>query len=226
MSILETAVIYILIGSVVSMAMFFSQRPQRWALRIVGGVVHLVLWPFFAPFLLGSAVERQDRGGSEDRDRKAETGKVLVEVQLLESLGQVGGIAEELLGPQMESVRRLSRSLRRMDTRLQEMDRLLATPEFDRGQVEKVLVELQETIGTEEDSRIQSVEARLRNIERLHRMRERARREVQEARLKMEEMTSQVLLMQFADPQQAEVAVQLQEIAATIDGLSESLFAL
>ena len=54
-------------------------------------------------------------------------------------------------------------------------------------------------------------------------MRRRARRDLQRALLKMEEMNSQILLLQFAEHPEDEIAENIQEIASTIDGLSEGL---
>lgn len=229
MGVFETTIIYTIIGLVMAAAMALSARATSMVTKAGLFPLHTVLWPFFAPVLLGRAVDRGDPD-TEKRDTKRAARAVAdprirdAEAQLLSALSRVGGIAEELLGPQMESVRNLSDSLGRMDARLTEMDALLASREFDRQAAEQALRELLDSPDIDnDDARIESVQARLRNIERLHHMRERARRDLQRAILKMEEMNSQILLLQFADRPEGEIAESIQDIAATIDGLSEGL---
>jgi hypothetical protein len=231
MGILEPTIIYGIVGAVLAAALIIASPGAPIATRCGLFVVHAALWPFFAPALLGRATANlgavipeksgeDDFGALDPRIRAAEA-------RLITALSRLDGVAEEILAPQMESVRNLSRSLARMDMRLAEMDELLTSPEFDRVEAEKALRGLIDNPQiTADDSRIESIEARLRNIDRLHHMRERARRDIERAILKMEEMNSQILLFRFADKPENEMAELIGDISATVDGLSEGLFTI
>ncbi len=231
MGIFETGVIYTLIGLAVAASLALMRRTPMSLTRAGLFVVHTICWPFFAPIIFGGAVEKGDRAPEDDR---ASTPGLCRDVadpqirrcsaQLLAALDRVGGIAEELLGPQMESVQNLSTSLERMDERIAEMDALLESSEFDEDDAERALEALLEDPNVDNtDERVESVRSRLRNIDRLQKMRRRARRDLQRALLKMEEMNSQILLLQFAEQPEDEIAQNIQDIASTIDGLTEGL---
>lgn len=230
---IETTVIYLLVGSTVAAAMALSS-PSRSPAPAAGlFVLHALAWPFFAPLVLGRALEDRSppltakpRDATEG-DHATDSRIDRAQTQLMKALQRVGPVAEELLGPKMESLQDLCQSLHRMESRLAEMDALLKSDEFDRRAAEKALKDLLDNAETNDgDPRIDSVRSRLRNIDRLHQMRRRARRDLQNALLKMEEMHSQILLLQFAEEQEDEIAENIQEIATTIDGLSESLLAI
>lgn len=233
MEVFETAVIYLLVGTTVASAMALS-GPTRSVPSAVGlFVVRVCTWPFFAPILLARAVDTENPSEAEPgdfdtdslpEDPRRNSPVDRVQAQLLAALERVGPVAEQLLGPQMESVNNLSRSLRRMQRRVDEMDALLDSPEFDKKSADQALENLLEDPDIDDgDPRIESVRSRRRNIDRLHRMRRRARRDLEKALLKMEEMNSQILLLQFAEKPNDEIAENIQEIASTIDGLSEGL---
>ena len=230
MGIVETIVLYSLVGLVVAAAFVVWQPIDSLSKNVVLFGTHLLLWPIFAPVLLGRAVDASAHGDtSHDRPSRIspdfDNAQISeVEKQLMEALDTVGGIAEELLGGELENIRRLSDSLATMDRRIAEMDALLGSDEFDRQQAERTLKRLLDDPDiAEDDDRIESVRARLRNIDRLMNMRDRARRDLDRAVLKMEEMISQILLLQFADQPEEEIAENIHEIASTIDGLSEGL---
>ena len=232
MGIFETSIIYTLVGFAVATSLALARRTSSKLAQAGLFIVHTICWPFFAPVLLGGALEQGDSppAGADPSEVPGKSAPKNiadprirgVEAKLMAALDRVGGIAEELLGPQMESVRDLSESLAAMDERIAEMDALLGSAEFDQEEAEQALETLLEDPDIDDgDERIESVRSRLRNIERLQKMRHRARRDLQRALLKMEEMNSQILLLQFADQPEEEIARNIQEIASTIDGLSE-----
>ncbi|MFU8804921.1 MAG: hypothetical protein ACNA8W_13995 [Bradymonadaceae bacterium] len=231
MGIIETTIIYGIVGAVLAAGLAIASPGTPLAARFGLFFVHSALWPFFAPTLLGRATQgpQSEPGHSPpEHDSSALDPRIhAAEARLITALSSLDGIAEEVLAPQMESVRNLSRSLARMDTRQAEMDELLTSPEFDRDEAENALRALLDNPQiTPDDSRIESIEARLRNIERLHTMRERAQRDIERAILKMEEMNSQILLFRFADKPENEMAELIGDISATVDGLSEGLFTM
>lgn len=233
MGILETLIVYTIIGLVVATAMALSNPQTSPLTRLATMTSHTLLWPFFAPVLLGkpdnnapvhNAIRTpQTPPWTDTRIRDAERG-------LLAALARLDGIAEEVIAPHTESVKNLTRSLAKMDERAREMDELLRSPEFDKNNAQIALAALIEHTGEHDsqscDTRIESIRARIRNIERLQTMRERTRTDIERAVLKMEEMSSQILLLRFADCPETDMANLIAEISATVDGLSESLFTL
>ncbi len=230
MGILETLIIYTLIGMVIATAMAISNPQASPLIKLATITSHTLFWPFFAPVLLGkpnpnpnttthnATPTPQTPPWTDTRIRDAERG-------LLTALSRLDGIAEEIIAPHTESIKSLTRSLAKMDERAREMDELLQSPEFDPISAQTALNTLLEhTKNTEKDTRTESIRARIRNINRLQTMRERTRTDIERAVLKMEEMSSQILLLRFADCPETDMANIISDISATVDGLSESLF--
>ncbi len=230
MQLFETTVIYLLVGLTVAAAMAITGPGRSLASAGAHFLFHTVAWPFFAPLLLGRAIEEKPRsrapsGPTKPRINGSPPGRIdKIEARLVDALQRLGPVAEEVLGPKLESVHDLSRSLHRMEARQAEMDALLESDEFDRHSAEQALQRLLDDPDVaDDDPRLDSLRSRLRNIDRLHRMSHRTRRDLQQALLKMEEMNSQILLLQFAEQRSEQIADHIQEIASTIEGLSESL---
>ena len=232
MGIEGTAVMYALVGFAVATA-YAVGAPAKTTPAAAGHfVTQLLFWPLFAPVLLGRALDAGDdtaAGPHQPRriTEKAEGNEDAIthaEAQLMEALDTVGGVADELLGEELDNIHRLSDSLAAMQRRIAEMDALLESDEFDAEQAEATLRRLADDPDVaDDDERIESVRARLRNIQRLHNMRRRARQNLDRAVLKMEEMASQILLLRFADHPEDQIAENIHDIASTIDGLSEGL---
>lgn len=217
MGITETTIIYGIIGVVVAAALWMSGSSSGPA-RVGLFALHVALWPFFAPILLARS------GGAGPQPPVEATAAVKhdprlrqVEEQLGAATAGLDGFADELLGPQMARLRNLTGSLAGMSRRLAEMDELLATREFDEERVREVLD------AADDEVRIESVQARLRNIERLQEMRRSLSADYERAILKIEEISSQVSLLRFADHPEREVGELVEDIAATVEGLSEGL---
>jgi hypothetical protein len=245
MGITETSIIYAIIGAVVASAMWLATPAEHAIVRGSRFVLHTVLWPFFAPLLLGRSFEAEPSAARAwpARDQGGDPRVNQAEQRLLDALASLDGIAEDVLGSQMEHVRDLTGSLAAMARRVGEMDELLATGEFDQERAQAAL----EAIGQQEDqqedgadpdtadmhtadmhaadmqARRDSVRARLRNIRRLKQMRHASSADLERAILKIEEISSQIRLLRFADRPEHEVSGLIQDIAATVEGLSEGL---
>ena len=219
----ETSIFYGIIGVVVAAAMWLSGTSKNGLARAGLFGVHAVLWPFFAPILLGRAVS-----GAEGDQRALEATSrdprlCQAEEQLWAALSSLDGIAEDVLGPDMARVKSLTGSLEQMSHRLAEMDELLKSPEFDERRVRAALEEMDTQRQAGDSARASSIRARLRNIERLEQMRRGLSADFERAILKIEEISSQISLLRFADHPEQEVGELIQDIAATVEGLSEGL---
>lgn len=252
MGITETSIIYTIIGAVVASAMWLAGPAEHVMFRGARFVLHTIFWPFFAPLLLGRSLEASPAATSQGPTRRhGEDPRVhQAEQRLLQALASLDGVAEDLLGSQMDRVRDLTGSLAAMAGRMSEMDELLATDEFDEERAQLAL----EAICQQEDrpadpssedwssedpssadrlskqahtigihARRDSVGARLRNIRRLKQMRQALSADLERAILKIEEISSQIRLLRFADRPEHEVSELIQDIAATVEGLSEGL---
>jgi hypothetical protein len=223
MGVVETILIYAIVGLVVATALILREEvpgPFWGVLRFAGA---FVFWPLFAPSLLATsspvATSPRRLSGFEARIAEAEG-------QLRAALGKLQGAGHGALAPEVARVRTLWGALVAMSTRLGEMDEMLETPEFDAHRARRVLQDLETRGHGQEDLRVQSVQARLRNIERLRDMRARAGEDLERALLKIEEMSSQILLLAFAGRPEAEVADLIRDIAQTVDDITEGLLAV
>ena len=122
MGVIETCILYLLLGGVVAVALVLRAEGQSPGSRAVTFVSGVFFWPVFAPFLLApGACRRPPRSppARAARDR------------LVGALGQVEGLAADVLRPEVARLRGLVDAVGKMEARVAEMDALLATPEFD-----------------------------------------------------------------------------------------------
>lgn len=226
MGITETSIIYGIIGVVVASAMWLSRPAESALVGVSRLVLHTLLWPFFAPVLLGGGASPTVTTSSPmpaptppNLDPRVDE----AERRLLDALSSLDGVAEDVLGLEMQRVRDLTGSLANMARRIAEMDELLATDEFDAARAERALSALGAGDSPDNRARRDSVQARLRNIRRLEQMRQALSADLERAILKVEEISSQIRLLRFADRPEHEVSGLIQDIAATVEGLSEGL---
>ena len=142
------------------------------------------------------------------------------------AFSKLGDVSGGILSSEGERVRGVTSSLVTMSRRCREMDTFLNSPEFDASSVQATLAELTARGYPDDDPRINSVRTRLRNIERLRSLRDQTQENLERAILKMEEMSSHVLLLRFAENSEAEVVELIREITANVEGISEGLLAL
>lgn len=215
MGMVETCILYLLLGGVVAVALVLRAERRSWGARVVTFVAGVFFWPVFAPFLL-SPVHSAAPATPPARAAQA---------RLLGALGQVEGLAADVLRPEVARLRGLVEAVGKMEARVTEMDALLATPEFDRAAASEQLEALSRRGLTPEDPRVQSVQARLRNMERLAAMRERTAADLERVVLQLEEMGSRLQLLKFAGRPDAELVELLQSVASSVEEVTEGLLA-
>ncbi len=217
MSFSATLLIYLVIGLVVASAnLLLSARAPRLE-RVLAFTAAVPFWPIFAPFLI--ARPRVSRSGSTDGG--LETRIEAAVARLIEALGSLDGIADDVLGPEVERVTGLGRALRTMARRSAEMSALLATPELSKPRALQSLAALEET--SPANPRAASIRARIANIERLESMQARTLEALERALLEAEEIGTRMALLRFADRPEDEVVRMIRDIAASVEGVSESL---
>jgi hypothetical protein len=218
MGIVETCILYLLLGGVVAVALVLRAEGKGRVARAVTFVAGVFFWPVFAPFLLSAAQPAAPEAPVTPPARAAQS-------RLLAALGQVEGLAADVLRPEVARLRGLVEAVGKMETRVAEMDALLATPEFDRAAASGQLEALARRGLPPEDARVQSVQARLRNMERLVAMRERTAADLERVVLQLEEMGSRLQLLKFAGRPDAELVELLQSVASSVEEVTEGLLA-
>lgn len=225
MGIVETSIVYGILGLVMAVAMVLRQEGLGGAKLFGLFVLGALFWPLLAPTVLARSGKPPPGGGpgsgagfdSSSRIRAAEE-------RLLSALARVkGGVAEDVLAPEVARVRALGGSLGAMAKRLCEIDELLGSPEFDEAGVRAALADLEARGHGDDDPRVISVRARLRNIDRLRTMRARTSDDLERALLKIEEMASQMLLLKFAGKPDAEVVGLIKDIADSVGSITDAL---
>jgi len=221
MGIVETGIVYAILGVVVAAAMTLREPEVSLARRLPLGALRILFWPLFAPVLLAAAVQAgtpaPEQTAGLDPRLSAAGAELVVAITTLDQW--TGGV----LRSEIERARGLMASLAATGRRLSEMEAILQTPEFDAAKAEALLADLERRGRTADDPRTQSVAARLRNIRQLREMRDRARDQLERALLKMEEMSSQLRLLRFTRNSDGEVADLIHEIAASVEGIAEGL---
>lgn len=215
MGVVETCILYLLLGGVVAVALVLRAEGKGPGARVVTFVAGVFFWPVFAPFLLSPA-----------RQAVAVTPPArAAQSRLLAAVGQVEGLAADVLRPEVARLRGLVEAVGKMEARVAEMDALLAPPEFDRAAASRQLEALSQRGLPPEDGRVQSVQARLKNMERLAAMRERTAADLERVVLQLEEMGSRLQLLKFAGRPDAELVELLQSVASSVEEVTEGLLA-
>jgi chromosome segregation ATPase len=221
MGIIETFMIYLVIGMVVATALWVAHGRMLRVAAVFDLVTWVMLWPFFAPLLFGQALTTDSPRVSSTRPRDAKESRLHeTQQRLLQAIGRLDGLAEGVIKPQLTQIDAMVRSLDVAEHRLQEMEEMLRSREFDMTQVDAALHDLRGKGYDDKEPRVRSLGARRRNIERLQTMRDRTRDELDRALVKLEEISSQVLLLRFADQPETKLASLLKEVAGNVDGLA------
>lgn len=234
MGVLETAIFYLVIGAAIAFSSLLIEREQTHAKRAALFAGTLIFWPAFAPFLFNRVTARPKDAELAPAPRAPETANdspldrriASTEAELLASMERLHGVAETVLAPELARVRKLAVALHGMAKRLAEMDRLLETPEFSAARAEALLAELEAKVKDRDDARLLSVRARMRNIERVRAMRVKTADELERAIFKMEEMSSQMIVLELAGGAEAEVVESMRELALSIDAAVETSLAV
>jgi len=236
MGVVETGIIYGLIGLVVATALLLRDRGPGAVGRVgrVGRVAlflqGLCFWPVHAPALLARErrpePEMQVGGGGRAAEDAAALGRRMREAQarLLEALANVEGAAQAV-APEVARVRLHTGQVEAMERRVLEIDELLATDELDLEAAREALRRMAARGIPASDSRHQSLEVRVRNIERLRAIRDRTLEDLERIALKLEEMSSRLKLLRFAGRPDAEVVQLFKEVADSVEGVTEGLLA-
>lgn len=216
MGIVETAVIYLILGVVVACATALYNpdltRPYV-ALRLP---LITACWPLFAPLLFVTSNPPPRSPGP----RAAPPARVEdVCEQAKEALAQLDGAAAEMLVDEPRRIGHLAEALKRMSTQIDNMEAALQTPQFDE---EAARAEL-ERAPSRDDGRGRAIRARLRNIERLRHIHASTVADFEHALSSLEEMVSQLTLLRFAQDSSADVVSRIKALASDVEAVTDGL---
>lgn len=216
MGVTGTLIIYAVVGLTVAAWTWMARRHRSYWENAVSVLFALAFWPVFLPFAFARPSPRAIAGASSSRfDRRIRDG----ETRLERALASLEGVAEDLLAPQRVHVAKLSDGLRAIARRADEMERLLATPEFDRRRAESLLAT------TDDDGYAERLKKRLENVTRLENLHDDAVRDLERALLQVEEIGSKMVLLRFVEDPDREALRLLEELALTVEGATEGLAA-
>ncbi|HZN92123.1 MAG TPA: hypothetical protein VFB81_05440 [Myxococcales bacterium] len=224
MGVLETGIIYGLIGIAVATALVLRSADESAPARVALFTLGTCFWPLYAPALLAPAKARDPgRGPSPDASTLSERMQA-AQARLLDALAQVDGVAQAV-APEVARVRLVTGQVAAMERRVREIDALLGTEEFDLAAARDALQRIAARGIPESDPRHQSLQVRVRNIERLRAIRDRTLEDLERIALKLEEMSSRLKLLRFAGRPDAEVVQLFKEVADSVEDVTEGLLA-
>lgn len=188
---LETCVLYLLVGLGIAVAVAQQRSDAMNAGRIGLFLGTILFWPLLGPLLLSQRNEPPVPAPPATRTDEAQQ-------RLSSALGSLDGLAGDVVAPEVARVRTLTGSITAMEHRLDEMDALLTTTEFDRTAVERTVQALLARGLAESDARVASARGRQRNIDKLRAMREQTSADLERVLLQIEEMSAQLKLLKLA----------------------------
>lgn len=197
------AALYLGLGVAVAVALRRREPSPMWTVPL-----HALVWPFVAPSLFVGAPVPAPSG---------------VESDVLAALGDLDGVAADVLAPELARLRAALASLGAARRRVGEMEALLDSPAFDRVRAEASLADLATRGLRADDSRRDSVRGRLATIDRLSGLLERTRVEVERADLKLEELGTRIRLLRFVERPGSDAADLIRDFAASVDAVGEAL---
>lgn len=179
----------------------------------------VLFWPLYLPVLLAGAprVPAAAPAGQPARDG-LDVAIARVDAELEAALGSLDGWAEDVLTRERGRIRELRAAWTAQAERIREMDRLLAVPAAE---------EPDDPAGVPEaatNERIRhSALARRQNLERLRRVRQSAHDDLLATLAWVRELVSMIHLAKFTGAPAARAEELVAQIAAAIEGLSETL---
>jgi hypothetical protein len=209
----QTLVLYLVIGVGVATAIHLAGGPRHW-FRVATAVP---FWPLYVPVLLTPRrvdVAEMPVGIPPPQDDWA-AAIARVDDELAAALGSLDGWAEDVLARERGRIRDLRSAWLAQARRIREMDRLLGRPESaDAGD---------DPSAAETDDRLRtSRAARRQNLDRLRALRKRAADDLAHSLAWVRQLVSMIHLAKFGGAPAARAEELVAQIAAAVEGLSES----
>lgn len=206
MKLAELGALYLLCG--VGCAALAMLRPAPPWTRACDGLLMVLLWPLYGPFVLARQSSGEPEGSSN-------------EIAFLAALRRAAGTPLAALLPDSATARALARRLRVAAGKVQEIDGLLGRQEFDEREALARQRELRERRASE--CAQSTLAIRLQNIRRLRSLRDRFARELDEVSELLVQLTTQAEVVRLAGAPDADARELVQEIVSRVEGLDRML---
>ena len=206
MRLLELGLLYGLIGA--GCAVVLLLRRSEIGGSYTDAVLLAGFWPVYGPFLLAK-MQGTDEGpeGSE--------------VAFLAALRHARTTPLAVLLPNQQTIRTLARRLRVAAAKVEEIDAILARPEFQEQSALSRQREL-EARGASEYA-LSTASIRIQNIRRLRALRDRFARELDEVQELLSQLRTQVEVVRLAGVPDDETRDLVQELVSRVEGLDRML---
>jgi len=212
MNVNALAILYglIALGCVIAAAL----RPER---RLVDLVLLVLLWPLYAPFYFARApalAPSPARATASERE---------LEQDLLAALRRASGTPLADILPDAETGGALAARLRSARAKLEEIDALLARPDFSAASA----TARQEQLERDGDERAAAIAAgRVQSIRHLVELRDRFRRDLDQVRELVAQLRIQAEVVRLAQSCDDGTRGLVAELCARVEGLDELLATL
>jgi hypothetical protein len=206
MKLLDLGLMYGLLG--LGCALVLLVRRSEVGGNWLDAVLLAGFWPVYGPFLL-ARIQGTDDGpeGSE--------------VAFLAALRKARGTPLAALLPDQQTVTALGRRLRVATHKVQEIDAILARPEFQQREALGRLRELQERGAS--DCALSTASIRIQNIRRMQSLRDRFARELDEVQELLNQLRTQAEVVRIAGVADDETRDLVQELVSRVEGLDRML---
>jgi len=206
MKLLDLGILYGLIG--VGCAVVLLLRRNEIGGSWLDAALLAGFWPVYGPFLLAK-IQGTDEGpeGSE--------------VAFLTALRRARGTPLAALLPDQQTVLALARRLRVAAGKVQEIDAILARPEFRERQALVRQRELRDRGASE--CALSTASIRIQNIRRLRALRDRFARELDEVEELLSQLRTQAEVVRLAGVPDDETRDLVQELVSRVEGLDRML---
>jgi hypothetical protein len=217
-----TLLLYSVFGGVVAAAMVLRHKPTSPSRTAISLVAWTIFWPLFAPLLFGGETPL---AAVESRRDELDPRLSGAQERLLSALCAAAEGAPGVLATEIEQLRKVGGALASLGRKRRDMERLMASPEFNEPQAQAALAALAAHGRGDDDPQVQSLRARLRNIDKLRTLLERTHNNLERTLCKMEELSSQLILLRFTEEREREAVELIREIAASVGGIADGLSA-
>jgi hypothetical protein len=216
----QTLVLYLLIGGGVAGALYLSGPGNSAAGRWFRLATALPFWPLYLPILLNRRAAGSDGPppGSSVPPPPDEMALAIhqVDAELVSALASLDGWAEDVLAREKGRIRELRAAWTAQAARIRAMDRVLARPE-NAGEATEPL-RPDDCADRLRASRM----ARRKNIDRLRKIRHKTYDDLMATLAWVRELVSMIHLAKFTGAPAARAEELVAQIAAAVEGLSET----
>ena len=206
----ETAVIYLVIGAGVAIALVLRAGPMGLQLVYLSAL-GLVFWPVMVPMLFDRAGEtaRSPEKAAAVTPLARRIGELESELKMV--LAKTDGWAERVLASETEKIGSLVVAMRAQASRVDEMERLLRTLEQDPASRRAAAAAVVSLDGER---------SRRKNIELLRDLHDKSETGLWTSITRIEDLISMIYVARFAGASRSEVDRMLAEISATVESIS------